>query len=86
MPRAYFDPQHLDALVEVFHEAKRLIERRGATHPVAMDAVARRILELAYTGMPRWLILAEIIPPMTSEDAGLPEASDMINLAKPEAG
>jgi hypothetical protein len=81
MPKAYFEPQNLDALVEVFHEAKRILERRGDTHPVILDSVARRILELASSGMPPWMILGEIMPPMTPEDAGLPELGDTINLA-----
>jgi|GEM_PF-6671945 len=52
MPKAYFEPEYLNALVDVFHEAKRILERRGITHPVALDAVARRILSLAQEGVP----------------------------------
>lgn len=84
MPKAYFEPENLDALVDVFHEAKRLLERQGVTHPVALDAVARKILGLAYHGMPPWLILGQIIPPMTAEAAGLPETAAPNDIVVPD--
>jgi hypothetical protein len=83
MPKAYFEPENLDALVEVFHEAKRLLERRGASHPAVLDAVARRILNLAYQGLPPWMILGEVMPPISPEAAGLPESSSAEEIIVP---
>ena len=80
LAKEYFEPENLDALVEVFHEAKRLLERRGVTHPTILDAMARKILSLAYEGWPPWLILNEVIPPMSPEDAGLPRSEEAIIL------
>lgn len=71
MLREYFEPENLRALAEVFEEAQSILERRDIEHPVVVDAIARRILELASQGLPPWLILAEIVPPMTPEEAGL---------------
>ncbi len=68
----YFEPERLDALVEVFDEAKRILVRRGVTHQAVFDAVARRILALAYEGIPPWVILSEVLPPPSPEQAGLP--------------
>jgi hypothetical protein len=72
MPQTYFEPENLKALVEVFHEAKRILQRRGSADPVMLDWTARRILNLAAQGLPPSVILAEILPPITPEAAGLP--------------
>lgn len=72
MPKAYFEPEHLDALVEVFREAKQNLRRRGITDAVTLDWIARRILSRAGQGLAPRAILAEIIPPVTPEAAGLP--------------
>lgn len=80
MSTAYLEPQQVDALVEVFQEAKRLLERRGVTSRRQLDAIAHMILKLAYDGMPPWLILGEIIPPLSPEEAGLPRQGESITL------
>lgn len=81
MRKAYLEPEQVSALVEVFQEAKRLLGRRGVTQPFQLEAVAHRILQLAGEGMPPWLILAEIVPPLSPEEAGLPLAGQRIALA-----
>jgi hypothetical protein len=81
MPKTHLDPEHMDALVDVFQEAKRLLSRRGVTDPRQLDLVAHMILKLACDGMPPWLILNEIMPPLSPEDAGLPRDGDRIDLA-----
>jgi hypothetical protein len=75
MPRAYFEPEHFNALADVFCEAKRILKLRGVSEPAIFDAVAIRIFALASQGLPPWLILNEIMPPMTPEAAGLPDTS-----------
>jgi hypothetical protein len=80
MSKAYLEPEQVDALVEVFHEAKRLLERRGVTSRRQLDTVAHMILKLAYDGIPPWLILSEIMPPMSPEDAGLPRQGESITV------
>ena len=80
MSRSHLDPEHVDALVDVFQEAKRLLSRRGLTNPRQLDLVAHMILKLACDGMPPWLILSEIIPPPSPEDAGLPRTGEKIDL------
>lgn len=80
MAKAYFDPESLEALVEVFFEAKRLLQRRGFVDQVTLDWIARRILNLADQGLPPRAILAEVLPLMTPEAAGLLAASGEVSL------
>jgi hypothetical protein len=82
MHRVYIEPEQMNALSDIFHEAKRLLGRQGVTDQGHLDTVARRILILAYADMPPWLILAEIMPPITPEDAGLPRGGERIDLAR----
>lgn len=81
MSKAYLEPEQVDALVDIFQEAKRLLERRGVTSRRQLDTVAHMILKLAYDGVPPWIILSEIMPPMSPEDAGLPRQGKGITLA-----
>jgi hypothetical protein len=60
MPRAYFEPESLDALAEVFAEAKRRLGARDINDPTTLDLVASRILRLAADGLSPSMILAEI--------------------------
>ena len=60
MPRAYFEPESLDALAEVFAEAKRRLNSKDINDPTALDTVASRILALAAEGLPPSMILREI--------------------------
>jgi hypothetical protein len=60
MPRAYFEPESLNALAEVFAEAKRRLNVRDINNPTTLDAVASRILALASEGHPPGMILKEI--------------------------
>lgn len=62
MPKAYFEPENLNALVEVFTEAKRRLNSKDFNDPTKLDLVAHRILTLASDGMPPWMILREIAP------------------------
>jgi hypothetical protein len=62
MSKGYFEPEHVDALVDVFTEAKRLLAQRGVSDPLELEAAAHRILDLAKDGMPPWLILGQIVP------------------------
>ncbi|WP_119271634.1 hypothetical protein [Taklimakanibacter deserti] len=62
MPKAYAASENLDALIEVLHEAKRILEGQGVTDRAELDAVALGILSLAYKGVPPRLILGEIMP------------------------
>jgi hypothetical protein len=80
MSNTYLEPEQVDALVDIFQEAKRLLQRRGVTDRRQLDTVAHMILKLAYDGMPPWLILGEIMPPMSPEDAGLPRQGKNITL------
>lgn len=80
MRRAYLEPDQVSALVDVFHEAKRLLERHGVVERYQLDAIAHRILLLASEGMPPWLILGEIMPPLSPEEAGLPLTGREITL------
>jgi hypothetical protein len=80
MSNPYLEPEQVDALVDVFQEAKRLLERRGTTSRRQLDAIAHMILKLAYDGMPPWLILSEIMPPPSPEEAGLPRQGESITL------
>jgi hypothetical protein len=70
MPKAYFEPQNLQALVEVFEDAHRLLKARGQDSAEIRDRVARRIFELAAQGCSPWQILREVIP-MSPADVGL---------------
>jgi len=70
MPKAYFEPQNLRALVEVFEDAHALLKARGQDAEEIRDAVAKRIFELAGRGTPPYQILRELIP-MSPADAGL---------------
>lgn len=60
MPKAYFEPENLNALVEVFTEAKRRLNSNDFNDPAKLDLIAHRILSLASDGMPPWMILREI--------------------------
>ncbi len=62
MPKAYFEPENLVALAEVFAEARRRLSISDFNDPAKLDLVAHRILSLASDGMPPWLILREIAP------------------------
>jgi hypothetical protein len=62
MPKAYFEPENLNALVEVFTEAKRRLKRQDLNDPTKLDWVAHRILSLAAEGMSPQAILREIAP------------------------
>lgn len=62
MPRAYFEPESLDALAEVFAEAKRRLNCQDINDPTQLDFIAQRILNLAADGLPPWMILREIAP------------------------
>ena len=72
-PKAYFEPENLDALVEVFTEAKRLLKRQKINDPDQLDEIARHIFDLAAKGDPPWSILNKVIPPLSVEEAGLPK-------------
>lgn len=62
MPKAYFEPENLNALIEVFTEAKRRLNSQDINDPTKLDFIARRILNMAADGLPPWLILREIAP------------------------
>lgn len=62
MPKAYFEPENMRALAEVFAEAKTRLNRCDVNDPAALDLIAARILHLAADGMPPWTILREIVP------------------------
>ena len=70
MPKAYFEPQNLRALVQVFEDAHRLLKARGQDTDEICGRVARRIFELAAQGNSPWQILRELIP-MSPADLGL---------------
>ena len=70
MPKAYFEPENLDALAEVFRGAKEILQARGQDSPEIRDQVARRILVIAAKGTPPGTILREIIP-MSAAEAGV---------------
>jgi len=62
MPRAYFEPESLDALAEVFAEAKRRLNVQDIKiNPTTLDLLASRILRLAADGLSPWMILREIV-------------------------
>jgi hypothetical protein len=65
MPKAYFEPENLSALAEIFAEARRTLSCRDINDPATLDHIARRILRLASDGASPWQILAE----MRSADA-----------------
>ena len=58
--RAYFEPEALVALGDVFREAKAILERRGENTPENLDQTAKRILDLASRGLSPCLILVEV--------------------------
>ena len=60
MPRAYFEPESLDALAEVFAEAKRRLNARDVNDATTLDLIASRILRLAADGLSPSMILGEI--------------------------
>jgi hypothetical protein len=74
MAKAYFEQENLDALSEIFRDARKLLQARGLDSPDTRDQVARRIFELAGQGMSPRAILREIIP-MSATEAGLPASS-----------
>jgi hypothetical protein len=71
MTKAYFEPQNLRALGEIFQDAHVLLKARGQNSEEIRDRVAKRIIELAAEGSPPWKILRELIP-MSPADVGLP--------------
>ena len=70
MPKAYFEPENLNALTEVFTEVKRRLVARGMVDPTMLDTVAGRILRMAADGLPPRSILNEVIS-MSAAEAGL---------------
>jgi hypothetical protein len=62
MPKAYFEPENLNALIEVFTEVKRRLNSQDINDPTRLDLVARRILNLAADGLSPEMILQEISP------------------------
>jgi hypothetical protein len=76
MPKAYFEPENLNALVEVFTEAKRRLNSQDLNDPTKLDWIAHRILSLAAEGVPPQAILQEIAPDV--------EASHLPPERKPE--
>jgi hypothetical protein len=52
MPKAYFEPENLSALIEVFTEAKRRLNSQDINDPSRLDYIASRIFGLAAQGMP----------------------------------
>jgi hypothetical protein len=74
MRKTYLEPEHFDALVDVFHEAQRLLKQHGRAQ-TDQAAIARRIIRLALDGLPPSLILNKILPPMSPEQAGLPQVN-----------
>ncbi len=61
MPRAYFEPESLDALAEVFAAAKRRLNAKDINDPTTLDLIASRILRLAADGLSPGMILKEIV-------------------------
>jgi hypothetical protein len=61
LPRAYFEPESLQALARVFQEARIILENRNEVDPATLDLVAHRILALASNGMPPAAILAKAL-------------------------
>jgi hypothetical protein len=62
MPKAYFEPENLNALAAVFAEARRRLSAQDINDPTKLDLIANRILGLAADGLSPWLILQEIAP------------------------
>ena len=62
MPKAYFEPENLNALIEVFTEAKRRLNSQDINDPARLDFIASRILALAANGVHPSMILQEIAP------------------------
>ncbi len=60
MPKAYFEPENMSALADVFAEAKTRLNRRDVNEPAVLELVAVRILYLAAEGLSPRTILCEI--------------------------
>ena len=60
MPKAYFEPESLDALAEIFAEAKRRLNTKDINDPTVLDLIASRILRLAADGLSPSMILTKI--------------------------
>lgn len=61
MPKAYFEPENLNALAEILNEAERRLSALDVNDPATLDLIASRILKLAAEGMPPYMILREIV-------------------------
>ena len=68
VPRAYFEPESLNALAEVFSEAKRRLSAKDINDPETLDIVASRILRLAADGLSPWIILREMADQESTQD------------------
>jgi hypothetical protein len=77
MPKAYFEPENLNALTEVFTEVKRRLIAIGMVEPTMLDTVAGRILRMAADGVPPQTILNKVIP-MSAAEGGLPRSPDEV--------
>jgi hypothetical protein len=62
MPKAYFEPENLNALTEVFAEVRRRLSAQDINDPTKLDLIATRILGLAADGLTPSEILREIAP------------------------
>jgi hypothetical protein len=62
MAKTFFEPENLNALAEIFAEAKRQLAERHVTDGAAIDLLAQRILHLAADGLPPSIILLEVAP------------------------
>ena len=77
MPKAYFEPDNLHALVALFEEAKSALKARMEDTPENRDYVASRILQLASEGMEPGEILerALVLKPINAKMPERPERS-----------
>lgn len=73
MPKTYFEPENLNALVEVFTEVKRRLNSQDINDPTKLDLIAHHILRLAADGIPPWTILKQIGSQIETKD-GSPHA------------
>ena len=60
MSKRYIEPENLNALAEIFHEAKRRMRPEEVSDPAVLSSVALRILNLAAEHSSPWLILREL--------------------------
>lgn len=68
MPKAYFEPENLRALEEVFAEVKRRLNPQELNDQSRLDFIASRILWLASEGFTPWMILREIASKSKAND------------------